>query len=145
MLFKKVIASYRYSQKICDLKTNIGYEQVVQLYFCISFCKIQFKFQKLYILFNQGSMHLQLKKYMQCISHTLTTVNHCVLLDYFFFSECENTVLVKEITGFEGKISSPYYPSYYPPKCKCTWKFQVAQFYHYLRKIVILFLVAIYF
>ncbi|GAB5576423.1 transmembrane protease serine 7 isoform X2 [Prionailurus iriomotensis] len=38
--------------------------------------------------------------------------------------ECENTVLVKEITGFEGKISSPYYPSYYPPKCKCTWKFQ---------------------
>nr|XP_015105906.2 transmembrane protease serine 7 [Vicugna pacos] len=38
--------------------------------------------------------------------------------------KCENTVLVKEITGFEGKISSPYYPSYYPPKCKCTWKFQ---------------------
>ncbi|XP_019778888.2 transmembrane protease serine 7 isoform X1 [Tursiops truncatus] len=38
--------------------------------------------------------------------------------------ECENTVLVKEITGFEGKISSPHYPSYYPPKCKCTWKFQ---------------------
>ncbi|XP_008845207.2 transmembrane protease serine 7 [Nannospalax galili] len=27
-------------------------------------------------------------------------------------------------SGFEGKISSPYYPSYYPPKCKCTWKFQ---------------------
>uniref|UniRef100_M3XMR6 Transmembrane serine protease 7 n=1 Tax=Mustela putorius furo TaxID=9669 RepID=M3XMR6_MUSPF len=38
--------------------------------------------------------------------------------------QCENTVLIKEITGFEGKISSPYYPSYYPPKCKCTWKFQ---------------------
>ncbi|CAI9169380.1 unnamed protein product [Rangifer tarandus platyrhynchus] len=38
--------------------------------------------------------------------------------------KCENTVLVKEITGFEGKLSSPYYPSYYPPKCKCTWKFQ---------------------
>uniref|UniRef100_A0A2K5LPI2 Transmembrane protease serine 7 n=1 Tax=Cercocebus atys TaxID=9531 RepID=A0A2K5LPI2_CERAT len=40
--------------------------------------------------------------------------------------KCENTVLVKEITGFEGKISSPYYPSYYPPKCKCTWKFQTS-------------------
>ncbi|KAG3271481.1 transmembrane protease, serine 7 [Ictidomys tridecemlineatus] len=38
--------------------------------------------------------------------------------------KCENTVLVRETTGFEGKISSPYYPSYYPPKCKCTWKFQ---------------------
>ncbi|KAK2488908.1 LOW QUALITY PROTEIN: hypothetical protein MC885_007854 [Smutsia gigantea] len=38
--------------------------------------------------------------------------------------KCENSALVKEITGFEGKISSPYYPSYYPPKCKCTWKFQ---------------------
>ncbi|KAF5923945.1 hypothetical protein HPG69_010376, partial [Diceros bicornis minor] len=38
--------------------------------------------------------------------------------------KCENTVLVKELTGFEGNISSPYYPSYYPPKCKCTWKFQ---------------------
>ncbi|MBZ3875197.1 Transmembrane protease serine 7 [Sciurus carolinensis] len=38
--------------------------------------------------------------------------------------KCENTVLVKETTGFKGKISSPYYPSYYPPKCKCTWKFQ---------------------
>ncbi|XP_026960325.1 transmembrane protease serine 7 isoform X2 [Sagmatias obliquidens] len=44
--------------------------------------------------------------------------------------ECENTVLVKEITGFEGKISSPYYPSYYPPKCKCTWKFQVLRLLH---------------
>ncbi|XP_070948535.1 transmembrane protease serine 7 isoform X4 [Macaca nemestrina] len=40
--------------------------------------------------------------------------------------KCENTVLVKEITGFEGTISSPYYPSYYPPKCKCTWKFQTS-------------------
>ncbi|XP_037381470.1 transmembrane protease serine 7 isoform X3 [Talpa occidentalis] len=38
--------------------------------------------------------------------------------------KCENTMLVKETTGFEGKISSPYYPSYYPPKCMCTWKFQ---------------------
>ncbi|XP_033711727.1 transmembrane protease serine 7 isoform X4 [Tursiops truncatus] len=44
--------------------------------------------------------------------------------------ECENTVLVKEITGFEGKISSPHYPSYYPPKCKCTWKFQVLRLLH---------------
>ncbi|XP_027257194.2 transmembrane protease serine 7 isoform X1 [Cricetulus griseus] len=38
--------------------------------------------------------------------------------------KCENTILVKDINSFEGKISSPYYPSYYPPKCKCTWKFQ---------------------
>ncbi|XP_059133384.1 transmembrane protease serine 7 isoform X1 [Peromyscus eremicus] len=38
--------------------------------------------------------------------------------------KCENTILVKEINSFEGKISSPYYPSYYPPKCKCMWKFQ---------------------
>nr|XP_048310313.1 transmembrane protease serine 7 [Myodes glareolus] len=38
--------------------------------------------------------------------------------------KCENTILVKEINSFEGKISSPYYPSYYPPKCTCTWKFQ---------------------
>uniref|UniRef100_A0A8C5KC98 Transmembrane protease serine 7 n=1 Tax=Jaculus jaculus TaxID=51337 RepID=A0A8C5KC98_JACJA len=38
--------------------------------------------------------------------------------------KCENTIFVKELTAFEGKISSPYYPSYYPPKCKCTWTFQ---------------------
>lgn len=52
------------------------------------------------------------------------------------FSECQNTVLVNEIPGFEGKISSPYYPSYYPPKCKCTWKFQVAEFYPNFGKIL---------
>ncbi|XP_006521980.1 transmembrane protease serine 7 isoform X5 [Mus musculus] len=40
--------------------------------------------------------------------------------------KCESTILVKEINSFEGKISSPYYPSYYPPKCKCTWTFQTS-------------------
>ncbi|XP_038944115.1 transmembrane protease serine 7 isoform X8 [Rattus norvegicus] len=40
--------------------------------------------------------------------------------------KCENTILVKEINSFEGKISSPYYPSYYPPKCKCNWTFQTS-------------------
>ncbi|XP_074090068.1 transmembrane protease serine 7 [Macrotis lagotis] len=38
--------------------------------------------------------------------------------------KCGSTILAKENIGFEGKFSSPYYPSYYPPKCKCTWKFQ---------------------
>ncbi|XP_074846944.1 transmembrane protease serine 7-like [Carettochelys insculpta] len=41
--------------------------------------------------------------------------------------KCGNTILTKERTGFEGRILSPYYPSYYPPKCICTWNFQTPQ------------------
>ncbi|XP_050005049.1 transmembrane protease serine 7 [Alexandromys fortis] len=56
-------------------------------------------------------------------SHALVSSRRVLVCGYLL-SECENTILVKEINSFEGKISSPYYPSYYPPKCTCTWKFQ---------------------
>ncbi|XP_026652546.2 transmembrane protease serine 7 isoform X2 [Zonotrichia albicollis] len=37
---------------------------------------------------------------------------------------CGRTIVTKEETGYEGRITSPYYPSYYPPKCLCAWNFQ---------------------
>lgn len=43
----------------------------------------------------------------------------------FFFSGCGKAIVTKEKTGYEGRITSPYYPSYYPPKCLCAWNFQV--------------------
>ncbi|XP_072850055.2 transmembrane protease serine 7 isoform X2 [Pogona vitticeps] len=41
--------------------------------------------------------------------------------------KCEKTILALGSAGFEGRIMSPYYPSYYPPKCICTWSFQTPQ------------------
>ncbi|XP_058041189.1 transmembrane protease serine 7 [Ahaetulla prasina] len=41
--------------------------------------------------------------------------------------KCGNTVLALGSSGFEGQIISPYYPSYYPPKCICMWTFQAPQ------------------
>lgn len=35
--------------------------------------------------------------------------------------------MTKERIGYEGRITSPYYPSYYPPKCLCVWNFQTPQ------------------
>uniref|UniRef100_F7F214 Transmembrane serine protease 7 n=1 Tax=Ornithorhynchus anatinus TaxID=9258 RepID=F7F214_ORNAN len=37
---------------------------------------------------------------------------------------CGNTISAQESGGFRGTISSPYFPSFYPPKCNCTWDFQ---------------------
>ncbi|KYO22481.1 transmembrane protease serine 7 isoform D [Alligator mississippiensis] len=41
--------------------------------------------------------------------------------------KCGKTILAKEKSGYEGRIMSPYYPSYYPPKCICIWNFQTPQ------------------
>ncbi|XP_054254981.1 LOW QUALITY PROTEIN: transmembrane protease serine 7-like, partial [Indicator indicator] len=41
--------------------------------------------------------------------------------------KCGKTVVTKEKIGYEGEITSPYYPSYYPPKCICVWIFQTPQ------------------
>ncbi|XP_077030469.1 transmembrane protease serine 7 isoform X3 [Agelaius phoeniceus] len=40
---------------------------------------------------------------------------------------CGKAIVTKEETGYEGRITSPYYPSYYPPKCLCAWNFQTPQ------------------
>ncbi|OXB69929.1 UNVERIFIED_CONTAM: hypothetical protein H355_004793, partial [Colinus virginianus] len=37
---------------------------------------------------------------------------------------CGKAIVTKEKTGYEGRITSPYYPSYYPPKCLCAWNLQ---------------------
>uniref|UniRef100_A0A663NCY6 Transmembrane serine protease 7 n=1 Tax=Athene cunicularia TaxID=194338 RepID=A0A663NCY6_ATHCN len=39
----------------------------------------------------------------------------------------QETIVTKEKIGYEGRITSPYYPSYYPPKCLCAWNFQTPQ------------------
>ncbi|XP_048150461.1 transmembrane protease serine 7 isoform X3 [Corvus hawaiiensis] len=41
--------------------------------------------------------------------------------------KCGKAIMTKEKTGYEGRITSPYYPSYYPPKCLCAWNFQTPQ------------------
>nr|XP_033798801.1 transmembrane protease serine 7 [Geotrypetes seraphini] len=43
--------------------------------------------------------------------------------------QCGGTISTTAGIGFEGKIPSPHYPSYYPPKCICIWSFQT----HHLR------------
>ncbi|NXJ68415.1 TMPS7 protease, partial [Rostratula benghalensis] len=40
---------------------------------------------------------------------------------------CGKAIVTKEKIGYEGRITSPYYPSYYPPKCLCVWNFQTPQ------------------
>uniref|UniRef100_A0A8B9ZFN7 Transgelin 3 n=2 Tax=Anas platyrhynchos TaxID=8839 RepID=A0A8B9ZFN7_ANAPL len=40
---------------------------------------------------------------------------------------CGKAIATKEKIGYEGRITSPYYPSYYPPKCLCAWNFQTPQ------------------
>ncbi|XP_042298903.1 transmembrane protease serine 7-like [Sceloporus undulatus] len=41
--------------------------------------------------------------------------------------KCGQTMVALGSTGFGGRIMSPYYPSHYPPKCICTWTFQIPQ------------------
>ncbi|XP_068764757.1 transmembrane protease serine 7 isoform X1 [Struthio camelus] len=41
--------------------------------------------------------------------------------------KCGKKILTKEKIGYEGRIMSPYYPSYYPPKCLCAWSLQTPQ------------------
>ncbi|XP_069059571.1 transmembrane protease serine 7 [Pleurodeles waltl] len=38
--------------------------------------------------------------------------------------KCGDWIPTKKINGFQGKIVSPYFPSFYPPKCLCRWSFQ---------------------
>ncbi|XP_061310339.1 transmembrane protease serine 7 isoform X2 [Pezoporus flaviventris] len=40
---------------------------------------------------------------------------------------CGKAIVTKGKIGYEGRITSPYYPSYYPPKCLCAWNFQTPQ------------------
>ncbi|XP_034771906.2 transmembrane protease serine 7-like [Acipenser ruthenus] len=37
---------------------------------------------------------------------------------------CGNTLETRSVRSYEGRITSPYYPSFYPPKCSCAWVFQ---------------------
>uniref|UniRef100_A0A8D0G9F5 Transmembrane serine protease 7 n=1 Tax=Sphenodon punctatus TaxID=8508 RepID=A0A8D0G9F5_SPHPU len=39
----------------------------------------------------------------------------------------QESISAKGSAGFEGRITSPYFPSFYPPKCICTWNFQTPQ------------------
>uniref|UniRef100_H3A585 Transmembrane serine protease 7 n=1 Tax=Latimeria chalumnae TaxID=7897 RepID=H3A585_LATCH len=55
---------------------------------------------------------------------------------------CGGTILTKGSIGFEGNITSPYSPSFYPPKCSCSWAFKTPhsdlgialKFYNYVLK-----------
>ncbi|GCC24411.1 hypothetical protein chiPu_0002812 [Chiloscyllium punctatum] len=38
----------------------------------------------------------------------------------------ESTIISTDGTRLEGNITSPYYPSYYPLKCSCTWTFKAS-------------------
>uniref|UniRef100_A0A8D0B6Z0 Transmembrane protease serine 7 n=1 Tax=Salvator merianae TaxID=96440 RepID=A0A8D0B6Z0_SALMN len=48
---------------------------------------------------------------------------------YFEVIQQESKCSILTLGGaeFEGRIMSPYYPSYYPPKCICMWNFQTSQ------------------
>ncbi|XP_069046065.1 transmembrane protease serine 7 isoform X2 [Lepisosteus oculatus] len=37
---------------------------------------------------------------------------------------CSSADDVQDLAGSRGKITSPYYPSLFPPECSCTWAFQ---------------------
>ncbi|XP_015261434.1 PREDICTED: transmembrane protease serine 7 [Gekko japonicus] len=41
--------------------------------------------------------------------------------------KCGKAIQALGSAGLEGRITSPYYPSYYPPKCICSWNFQTPQ------------------
>ncbi|XP_069725158.1 transmembrane protease serine 7 isoform X3 [Phaenicophaeus curvirostris] len=41
--------------------------------------------------------------------------------------KCGKAIVTKHKIGYEGRITSPYYPSYYPPNCLCAWNFQTPQ------------------
>ncbi|XP_028671076.2 transmembrane protease serine 6 isoform X1 [Erpetoichthys calabaricus] len=38
---------------------------------------------------------------------------------------CEANITLMEVKGIQGNITTPNYPSYYPPDSKCTWHFTV--------------------
>ncbi|XP_051782550.1 transmembrane protease serine 7 [Erpetoichthys calabaricus] len=37
---------------------------------------------------------------------------------------CSNILATQNALDYEGYIKSPYFPSFYPPKCNCTWGFR---------------------
>ncbi|XP_028830286.1 transmembrane protease serine 6 isoform X2 [Denticeps clupeoides] len=39
--------------------------------------------------------------------------------------ECSSHVELQPVTGIQGSLQTPFYPSYYPPNTNCTWHFTV--------------------
>ncbi|KAF3687986.1 Transmembrane protease serine 6 [Channa argus] len=37
--------------------------------------------------------------------------------------DCNSTIELKAVSGIQGSLSTPFFPSYYPPDTNCTWKF----------------------
>ncbi|AWP05217.1 hypothetical protein SMAX5B_011328 [Scophthalmus maximus] len=37
--------------------------------------------------------------------------------------ECNSTIELKAVTGVQGTLKTPFFPSYYPPDTNCTWIF----------------------
>uniref|UniRef100_A0A8C2Z6P5 CUB domain-containing protein n=1 Tax=Cyclopterus lumpus TaxID=8103 RepID=A0A8C2Z6P5_CYCLU len=38
---------------------------------------------------------------------------------------CNSTIELKAVSGVQGTLSTPFFPSYYPPDTNCTWSFTV--------------------
>ncbi|XP_056264628.1 transmembrane protease serine 6 [Pseudoliparis swirei] len=37
---------------------------------------------------------------------------------------CNSTIELKAVSGVQGTLSTPFFPSYYPPDTNCTWSFR---------------------
>ncbi|XP_026216677.1 transmembrane protease serine 6 isoform X2 [Anabas testudineus] len=37
--------------------------------------------------------------------------------------ECNSTIQLMAVSGVQGSLRTPFYPSYYPPDTNCTWRF----------------------
>ncbi|XP_068177212.1 transmembrane protease serine 6 isoform X2 [Antennarius striatus] len=37
--------------------------------------------------------------------------------------ECGATIELQEVSGVQGTLRTPFFPSYYPPNANCTWRF----------------------
>lgn len=41
------------------------------------------------------------------------------------FSDCNSTIELRAVSGVQGTLRTPFFPSYYPPDTNCTWTFTV--------------------
>ncbi|XP_028253490.1 transmembrane protease serine 6 isoform X2 [Parambassis ranga] len=37
--------------------------------------------------------------------------------------DCKSSIQLREVSGVQGTIQTPFFPSYYPPNTNCTWSF----------------------
>lgn len=42
------------------------------------------------------------------------------------FLDCNSTIQLDAISGVQGTLKTPFFPSYYPPDTNCTWSFTVS-------------------